>query len=131
MISYDITYNIIRMISQEISYVISHPYDITYDITSLKLAQAPGLPSQNELLADSDHLAYRPCHRRDDTAGTPELIYRCYHRRAASLLVMITGRAQQPEDGPRRRRRRRSRDSNESVAGRAEQLADVGQSYAD
>ena len=29
---------------------------------------------------------------------------------------------------PRRRRRRRSRDSNESVAGRPEQLADVGRS---
>ena len=42
---------------------------------------------------------------------------------------MSTGRAQQPEDGPRRRRRQRSRDSNESVAGRPEQLADVGRSY--
>ena len=60
--------------------------------------------------------------------GTQELIYCCYHRRAASLSVMTMGRAQQPEDGPRRRRRRRSRDSNESVAGRPEQLADVGRS---
>ena len=41
---------------------------------------------------------------------------------------MTTGRAQQPEDGPRRRRRRRSRDSHDSVAGRPEQLADVGRS---
>ena len=41
---------------------------------------------------------------------------------------MTTGRAQQQEDGPRRRRRRRSRDSNESIAGRPEQLADVGRS---
>ena len=40
----------------------------------------------------------------------------------------MTTRAEQPEDGPRRRRRRRSRDSNESVAGRPEQLADVGRS---
>ena len=31
-------------------------------------------------------------------------------------------------DGPCCRRRRRSRDSNESVAGRPEQLADVGRS---
>ena len=38
---------------------------------------------------------------------------------------MTTGRAQQPEDGPRSNRRR-SRDSHESVAGRPEQLADVG-----
>ena len=42
---------------------------------------------------------------------------------------MTKGLAQQPEDGPRRRRRRRSRDLNESVVGRAEQLADVGRSH--
>ena len=41
---------------------------------------------------------------------------------------MTTGRAEQPEEGPRRRRRRRLRDSNESVVDRAEQLADVGRS---
>ena len=41
--------------------------------------------------------------------------------------MMTTGRAQQPEYGPRRRRRR-SRDLLESVAGRPEQLADVGRS---
>ena len=80
------------------------------------------------LRADSDLRAYRPCNRRDGTASTPGLIYRCYHRRAESLSVITTVRAQQPEDGPRRRRRRRSRDSNESVAGRPEQLAGVGRS---
>ena len=116
------------MISQEISHVMSHPYDITYDITSLKLAQAPGLPSQNELLADSDHLAYRPCHRRDDTAGTPELIYRCYRLLAAPLSVTTTGRVEQPVDGLRSRRRRDPRDSQESAVGRMDQLVDVGRS---
>ena len=77
--------------------------------------------SRDALLADSDHLAYsRPCHRRDFTAGTPELIYRCYRGRPASLSLMTTGRAQQAEDGPRRRRRRRSRDSMSlSRAGRS------------
>ena len=84
--------------------------------------------SRDALQTVSDLRAYRPCHRRDGTAGTPELIYRCYHRRAASLSVMTTGRAQQPEDGLCRQRRRRSRDSHESVAGRPEQLADVGRS---
>ena len=84
--------------------------------------------SRDALWADSDLPAYRSCHRRDGTAGTPELIRRRYHRRAASLSVMTTGRAQQLEDGPRRRRLRRSRDSYESVAGRPEQLADVGRS---
>ena len=59
---------------------------------------------------------------------TPELIHCSYHRRAASVSETTTGRTEQPEDGPRRRRRRRSRDSHESVAGRPEQLADVGQS---
>ena len=42
--------------------------------------------------------------------------------------LMTTGRAQQPEDRPRRRGRRRSHDSNESVAGRPEQLADLSRS---
>ena len=41
---------------------------------------------------------------------------------------MTTGRAQQPEDEPRSHPRRRSRDLHESVAGRPEQLADVGRS---
>ena len=36
--------------------------------------------SWDALLADSDLRAYRPCHRRDCTAGTLELLYRCYHR---------------------------------------------------
>ena len=99
--------------------------DVTPYATSGALAN-----SRDALRADSDLRAYRPCHRRDGTAGTPELIYLCYYRRAASLSVMTMGRAQQPEDGPRnhRRRRRRSRDSNESVTGRAEQLVDVGRS---
>ena len=83
--------------------------------------------SRDALRADSDLQTYRPCRRSDGTAGTPDLIRRSYHRRAALLSVMTTGWAQQPEDGPRRRRRRRSRDSHESVAGRPEQLADVGQ----
>jgi hypothetical protein len=48
--------------------------------------------SRDALLADSDLRAYRPCHR-DGTAGTLELIRRCYHRRAASLSVRTTGRA--------------------------------------
>jgi hypothetical protein len=62
------------------------------------------------------------------TAGTPELIYRCYHRRALTLLVTTTGRVEQPEDGPRHRRRRGPRDSHESAWGRLEQLAGVGRS---
>ena len=41
---------------------------------------------------------------------------------------MTTGREQQPEDGPRRSRSLRSHDSNEPVAGRPEQLVDVGRS---
>ena len=41
------------------------------------------------------------------------------------LSTLATGSATAT---PRRRRRRRSRDSNESVAGRPEQLADVGRS---
>ena len=49
--------------------------------------------SRDALRTDSDIRAYRPCHRRDGTAGTPELIHRRYHRRAASLSVMTTGRA--------------------------------------
>ena len=69
---------------------------------------------------------YSPCHRRDGTAGTPELIYRCYHRWAPPLSVTTTGRVEQPEDGPRRRRRRHSRDLHESATGWMEQLADVG-----
>ncbi len=32
-----------------------------------------GASSQDTLLADSNHWAYRPCHQRDGTAGTPEL----------------------------------------------------------
>jgi hypothetical protein len=56
-------------------------------------------------------LAERPrdlleCHRRDGTAGTPELIYRCNNLRAAPLSVTTAGRVEQPEDGPRRCRRR-------------------------
>ena len=42
--------------------------------------------------------------------------------------MTTSGRAEQPEDGPRRRRRRQPRDSDESIAGRPEQLADVGRS---
>ena len=49
--------------------------------------------SRDALRADSDLRAYRPCHRRDGTAGTPELIRRRHHRRAASLSVRTTGRA--------------------------------------
>ena len=53
--------------------------------------------------ADSDLRACGPCHRRrDGAAGTPELIRRRHHRRAASLSVMTKGRAEQPEDGPGR-----------------------------
>ena len=53
--------------------------------------------------------------------------------RAAAVEEMIEYRsasvAVPPMDGPRRRRRRRQpRDSDESVAGRPEQLADVGRS---
>ena len=48
--------------------------------------------SRDALRADSDLRAYRPCHWRDGTAGTPELIYRCHHRRAASLSVITKGR---------------------------------------
>ena len=47
---------------------------------------------------------------------------------AGSEIPLSKESKQQPEDGPRRCRRRRSRDSNESVAGRPEQLADVGRS---
>ena len=49
--------------------------------------------SRDALRADSDLRAYRPCHRRDCTAGSPELIRRRHHRRAASLSVRTTGRA--------------------------------------
>ena len=49
--------------------------------------------SQDALQADSDLRVYRPCHQRDCTAGTPELIRRRHHRRAASLSVRTTGRA--------------------------------------
>ncbi len=72
--------------------------------------------------------AYGPCHRRDGTADAPEPIYRCCRSRASTLSVTITGRPEQPEDGPRRRRRRGPRDSHESAVGRLEQLADVGRS---
>ena len=64
-------------------------------------------------------------HRREGTAGNPELIYRCYRLLAAPLSVTTTGRREQPEDGPRRRRPRDPRDSQESTAGWMEQLADV------
>ena len=50
-------------------------------------------------------------HAIGGTAGTPELIHRCYHRWAPPLSVTNTGRVEQPEDGPRRRRRRDPRDS--------------------
>ena len=42
------------------------------------------------LRADSDLRAYRPCHRKDGSAGTPELIHRRYYRRAALLSGMAT-----------------------------------------
>ncbi len=86
--------------------------------------------SRDALWADSDLRApgYRPCHRRDGTAGPLELIYSCYHRRASPLSVTTTGRAEQPEDGPRRRCRRHPRDSHdsESDADWMKQLVDVG-----
>ncbi len=63
--------------------------------------------SRDALRTDSDHRAYRPCHRREGTADTTELIYRCYRLRAAPLSVTTTGREGQPEDGPRRRSCRR------------------------
>ena len=69
-----------------------------------------------------------PCHRRDGTAGTQELIYWCYSLQASPLSVTTTGRAEQPKDGPRRRHRRHPRDPKESAVGRMEQLADVGRS---
>ena len=47
--------------------------------------------SLDSLLADSDLMAYRSCHWRDCIAGTPELIHRRHHRRAASLSLMTTG----------------------------------------
>ncbi len=86
--------------------------------------------SRDTLRADPDLRAYRPCHMRDGTAGDSELIVicTCYHRRASPLSVTSTGRAERPEDGPRSRRRRYPRGSHESVAGRMEQLADVGRS---
>ena len=65
-------------------------------------------------------------HLRDGTAGTPELVYRCFHLRASPLSVTTTGRAKQPEDGPRRRRRRGPNDPHESGVVLLEQLADVG-----
>ena len=49
--------------------------------------------SRDALRADSDLRAYRPCRRRDGTAGTPGLIRRRHHRRAASLSMRTTGRA--------------------------------------
>ena len=49
--------------------------------------------SRDALRADSDLRVYSPCHRRDGTAGTPELIRRRHHRRAVSLSVSTTGRA--------------------------------------
>ena len=60
-------------------------YVVTLYATSGALAS-----SRDALLvrADSDLRAYRPCHRRDGTVGTPELIYGCCHRRASSLAVM-------------------------------------------
>jgi hypothetical protein len=99
-------------------------------ITSRRAPYAAYASSRDALRAESDHRAYRPCHRKDGTAGIPELMYRCYHIRAAPLSVTTTARApsEQSEDGPRRRRRRDPRDSPESAAGRMEQLADVGRS---
>ncbi len=82
--------------------------------------------SRDALLANSDLLAYKPCHRRDGTAGTPELIYRCYHRRASPLSVTTTGGA--AGGWTCLRRRRHPRDSHESAAARMEQLADVSRS---
>ncbi len=85
------------------------------------------------LRAESDLRAYRPCHLRDGTAltaGKSELIHGPpLHRRATPLSVTTTVRAEQPEDGPRRRRRRDPRDSQEFVVGRMEQLTDVGRRY--
>ncbi len=80
--------------------------------------------SQDAQQADPDHRTYRSCHRRDCTARTPELIYRCYHLQAAPLSVMTTGRMEQAEDGPRRRWD--PRDSQESAVRRMEQLPEVG-----
>ena len=48
--------------------------------------------SRDALRADSDYRADRLSHRRDGTAGTLELIYRCYRFRAAPLSVTTTGR---------------------------------------
>jgi hypothetical protein len=85
--------------------------------------------SQDALLAYLDLCAYRPCHHRDCTAGTPELFYCCYHHHLASpTSVTTTGRVEQLEDGPRCLRRLHPRDSHESVVGQLERLADVGQS---
>ncbi len=84
--------------------------------------------SRYALRADSDLRAYRPCHRRDGTSGAPELIYRCYHRRALPLSVTTTGRAEQQADGPRRRSSRHPCDSFGAAVGRLEQLAEVDRS---
>ena len=43
--------------------------------------------SRDALRADTDLRAYRPCHRRDGTAGTLEFIRRSYHRRATSVSL--------------------------------------------
>ncbi len=53
---------------------------------------------EEALRAASDHLAYRPCHRRDGTAGSPEPIHRCHSLRAVPLSVTTTGRAELPEE---------------------------------
>ena len=67
---------------------VSEVQDVTPYATSGALAS-----SRDALRADSDLRAYSPCHRRDGTAGTPELIRRRHHRRAVSLSVSTTGRA--------------------------------------
>jgi hypothetical protein len=61
------------------------------------------------------------------TAGTPELIYRCYQRRTTTLSVTTTGRPEQLEDGTRCRHHHCPLDLYESAVGWMEQLADVGQ----
>ena len=90
--------------SRASSFVLS-PYNHLYPVWSVTPYATSGqlARSRDALRADSDQRAYRPCHRRDGTAGTPELFYRCYRLRAAPLLVATTGRMEQPEDGPRRR----------------------------
>ena len=79
--------------------------------------------SRDALRADSDLRAYSPCHRRDGTADPPGA-----HPPPPSSPGRVTlsedngpGEAAGGWTSP-------PRDSNESVAGRPEQLADVGRS---